>query len=223
VVKSVPVALEVGKARTFATALDWPGWCRSGKSEDLAIEALMAHAPRYQAVVGGIPPRFIAPRPGAPVEVVERLTGNASTEFGAPGVPPVADHAAVDARDLRRLGSIMEACWSAFDRAVAAAAGLTLRTGPRGGGRDLDTIREHAAEADRAYLARLGGRVGKDADHTTVRAAFLEALGARARGEVADVGPRGGKRWSARFAVRYAAWHTLDHTWEIEDRSRPQA
>ena len=218
--KPVRVALEVGRARTFATALDWPGWCRSGKSEDATIEALLAYAPRYGAVVAGITPRFIVPRPGPPVEVVERLAGNASTEFGAPGVPPAADNAPVDTRDLRRLGSIMEACWSAFDRTVAGAVGLTLRTGPRGGGRDLDTIRGHADEADRAYLARLGGRVGKDANHTAVRAAFLEALGARARGEVADVGPRGGKRWSARFAVRYAAWHTLDHAWEIEDRAQ---
>jgi hypothetical protein len=32
-------------------------------------------------------------------------------------------------------------------------------------------------------------------------------------------GPRGGKRWSAPYFVRRAAWHVLDHAWEIEDRS----
>ena len=32
-------------------------------------------------------------------------------------------------------------------------------------------------------------------------------------------GPRGGKIWSPRFFVRYVAWHTLDHAWEIEDRA----
>lgn len=217
----VRVALEVGKARTFATALDWPGWCRGGKSEDAAIEALIAYAPRYQAVVAGITPKWVPP--GSAVDVVERLAGNAATEFGAPGVAPSEDAAPVNTRDLHRLGSILKACWAAFDHTVAAAGSVTLRSGPRGGGRDLDTIREHALEADRAYVAKLGGRAAKDADHRAVRAAFIDALGARGRGEVADLGPRGGKRWSARFAVRYAAWHTLDHVWEIEDRSRPQA
>jgi hypothetical protein len=184
-----------------------------------AIEVLLTYGPRYEAVMAGLSPRLVVPRPDTPIDVVERLPGNASTEFGAPGAPPTADVAPVNVRDLARLQAIMAACWTAFDRAAEAAEGVVLRTGPRGGGRDLDTIREHAAEADQAYLGKLGGQVGKDADHTTVRAAFLEALGARARGEVPDLGPRGGKRWSARFAARYAAWHTLDHAWEIEDRA----
>jgi len=47
----------------------------------------------------------------------------------------------------------------------------------------------------------------------------VQGLVARARGELPDFGPRGGSRWSPRFAVRYAAWHTLDHAWEIEDRA----
>ena len=37
--------LEVGKKRVFACALDWPGWCRSGRDERLAIEALTKSAP----------------------------------------------------------------------------------------------------------------------------------------------------------------------------------
>jgi hypothetical protein len=35
---------------------------------------------------------------------------------------------------------------------------------------------------------------------------------------VPAVGPRGGQRWSPRRFVRRAAWHILDHAWEIEDR-----
>ena len=32
--------------------------------------------------------------------------------------------------------------------------------------------------------------------------------------------PRTTKRpWSPRYAVRRAAWHVLDHAWEIEDRA----
>ena len=49
--------------------------------------------------------------------------------------------------------------------------------------------------------------------------AMLEALAASVRGEVPETGPRGGKRWSARYFVRREAWHVLDHAWEIEDRS----
>jgi hypothetical protein len=215
----VRVTLEVGKARTFAVALDWPGWCRSGKTEAAALASLFAYAPRYAAVVKGLAPRLTIPGPGATCDVVERLSGNASTEFGAPGTPPSADAAPVDAAELEGLTAILRACWEAFDRAADAAEGTALRTGPRGGGRALDTIREHVAEANRAYLGKIGGRIGAGAGHAAVRDAFVTALGSRARGEVPDVGPRGGKRWSTRFAVRYVAWHTLDHAWEIEDRA----
>jgi hypothetical protein len=30
---------------------------------------------------------------------------------------------------------------------------------------------------------------------------------------------RGGSRWSPRYAIRRSAWHSLDHAWEILDRS----
>ena len=35
----IGVYLEIGKTRTFAGALDWPGWCRSGRDEAAAIKA----------------------------------------------------------------------------------------------------------------------------------------------------------------------------------------
>ena len=34
------VYLEVGSKRVFAGAVDWPGWCRSGRDEATALEAL---------------------------------------------------------------------------------------------------------------------------------------------------------------------------------------
>ncbi len=37
-----------------------------------------------------------------------------------------------------------------------------------------------------------------------------------------EAGPRGGKIWLPRRFVHRAAWHVLDHAWEIEDRARPQ-
>lgn len=36
------VYLEVTTKRAFAVSLDWPGWCRSAKTEDTALEALVA-------------------------------------------------------------------------------------------------------------------------------------------------------------------------------------
>ena len=43
------VYLERGDKRTFAGALDWPGWSRSGRDDEQALEALLAYAPRYAA------------------------------------------------------------------------------------------------------------------------------------------------------------------------------
>ena len=39
-----------------------------------------------------------------------------------------------------------------------------------------------------------------------------------ASGEMPERGPRGGVLWKPRYFVRRAAWHALDHAWEIEDR-----
>jgi len=33
--------LKTGKKKTFAGALDWPGWCRSGRDEQDALQALI--------------------------------------------------------------------------------------------------------------------------------------------------------------------------------------
>jgi hypothetical protein len=215
----VEVAVEIGRRRTFATALRWPGWCRSGRDEEAALETLLSYAPRYADVVGGRVRGFTPPQSVTALAVAERIPGDASTDFGAPGAPPSVDARPVAGRELARLEAILRACWSALDEAARSAEGLVLRTGPRGGGRDLAGIRTHVLEADLAYLGRLGADAPAGAPHGEVREAFVEALEARARGEVPDVGPRGGKRWSPRFAVRYTAWHALDHAWEIEDRS----
>jgi hypothetical protein len=214
---TIEVALEVGRKRVFATALGWPGWCRSGADESAAIERLLAYGPRYAAVLEAGAVRGF--RPPRSVVVSERLAGSASTEFGAPGTPPLADDRPADDRDVARLAAILRACWSAFDVAAEAAAGVTLTTGPRGGGRPLEKIVAHVLESDQAYLRALGGSAKGLVARDLVHDAFADALTARARGDLPDFGPRGGKRWSARFAARYAAWHALDHAWEIEDRA----
>ena len=38
--KPIAVYLELGAKKVFACSVDFPGWCRSGKDEQLALEAL---------------------------------------------------------------------------------------------------------------------------------------------------------------------------------------
>ena len=219
------VFLEVGKKRTFAAALDWPGWCRGGKDEAAALQTLLEYGPRYAQAIASAQLAFTAPESIQALTVVERLEGNVGTDFGAPNVAPSVDEAPVSEVDLERFQSLLRAMWVSFDATVTAAEGKALRTGPRGGGRDLQKIVEHVFEAELAYLSRLGGalsaqekKAGPPQGLPALRRAVLDTLGPAARGELPREGPRGGKRWSARFYVRYAAWHLLDHTWEIEDR-----
>ncbi len=216
------VYLEVGNRRTFAAALEWPGWCRSGRDEAAALQALFAYGPRYARVLRPARLGFQAPKPAAALVVAERLTGNATTDFGAPDLAPAGDGEPVDDADLRRLQAVLAACWRAWDAVVQRAAGQPLRTGPRGGGRGLDGLNEHVLGAEQSYLSALGGRLtlpkGAALSAGPLRQAILETLTAAARGEIAERGPRGGKRWSPRYFVRRAAWHILDHVWEIEDR-----
>ena len=48
--KPTDVYIEAADKKVFACALDWPGWCRSGKTEQLALESLSAYAARYHDV-----------------------------------------------------------------------------------------------------------------------------------------------------------------------------
>jgi hypothetical protein len=222
----IDVYLEIGEKRTFAGALDWPGWSRSGWDEESALAALADYGPRYAAALrrGGID--FAPPGDPSAFNVVERLEGNATTDFGTPGAFPSADarENEVDDAELARFVDILRACWAALDAAVESAEGHELRKGPRGGGRDLEAMIKHVLSADEAYLSRLGWKyeVDEDADVaerlSVIRGAMLDGLAASVRGELPTEGPRGGVRWSARYYVRRAAWHTLDHAWEIEDR-----
>lgn len=218
------VYVETGKRRAFAGAVAWPGWCRSGRDETAALQALVDYGPRYAQVLRATALDFQAPPGPEALTVVERLAGSATTDFGAPDAAPAADDRPVDNAELQRLQTVLTACWQAFDAALAAAAGKELRKGPRGGGRDQAQIVDHVVEADRAYLRRLGGKVKVDATADAaeklrvVREAMLAGLAASARGELPPEGPRGGKRWGARYFVRRVAWHALDHAWEIEDR-----
>lgn len=218
------VYLEIGAKRTFAGALEWPGWCRPGTDPDAALAALLDHGPKYATILRGTRLGFVAPASGADLRVVERIRGNATTDFGAPGMAPKCDANPVDDTELGRFEKLLGAAWRAFDAAVDAARGTILRTGPRGGGRSVDGIVEHLLEADGAYLGQVGGKrpidrgAGVEERLTQTRDAIVAALGAAARGEIPAKGPRGGIRWTARYFVRRVAWHVVAHVWEIERR-----
>jgi len=211
----VDAYLEIGAKRVFAGAIDWPGWARSGRDEDAALERLLAYAPRYRRAVGRARLGFAGP---GDLRVIERLEGDATTDFGAPSKAPAADSGPFGDAELRRSRALLRACWRTFDEAVEAAAGATLRTGPRGGGRLLEEIVAHVAGAEAAYLRSVAARARSEDPHE-VREAVLAALEIAARDGLPERGPRGGRIWTARYFVRRAAWHVLDHAWEIEDRS----
>jgi hypothetical protein len=209
------VALESGDKRVFASAADWPGWSRSAKTDEAAIETLLTYAPRYAPVArlaGDELPESIE------VDVIERNGGGSGTDFGVPSRVTQADARELSGADAERLASIVEAAWMTFDR-VAAGAPAELRKGPRGGGRDRDKMIGHVMGADGAYAREIGLKAkelgfGDRAEHVRLRAAILDVLR-----QPSDGSPLAGRRWTARYAAHRIAWHALDHAWEMEDRS----
>lgn len=220
----IPIALEIGKVRTLALAIDHPGWCRSARDEAAAMQALYDYAPRYARVMERAGIAFAAPSSLTDLVVVERLAGSATTDFGAPDLPLAGDAQPVDANERARFERILWACWVAFDAAAGSAEGRELGKGPRGGGRELAKIIDHIHQSDAGYISALGGKLTPldSADPATtlahLRETVIATLGAAVRGEIPARGPRGGLRWTPRYFMRRFCWHTLDHTWEIEDR-----
>ncbi len=221
----IRVVLEVAPKRTFASALDWPGWSRGGTTEDEALEALLDCAPRYAAVAKRASASFAPPATRTDMEVVDRMRGGGVTEFGAPGKPSTLEDGPVSPANLKGLLALLRASWTTFDTATERAADVELTKGPRGGGRDLDTIIAHVRQAEVAYLGKLGSRAPASANESAgqpmalLRSAFADALVSVVTGTPPTDPSRTRKRWSPRYSVRRAAWHVLDHAWEIEDRT----
>lgn len=212
------VTIEHTPRKTFATATDWPGWSRSGKTEALALEALAAYAKRYAAIAAAAHRRFATRVGVGDLDVVERREGGAGTDFGVPSSPTEHDARPTDAAEARQLAELVEAAWAFFDR-TAEHAPEQLRKGPRGGGRNTSKVVDHVMDADRAYANQIGIKVTTFASDDraaigAMRTSMLETLRAARSGE-----PLAGRRWPARYAAMRIAWHALDHAWEIEDRT----
>lgn len=197
------VYLEVGSKKVFACTLDWPGWARSGKSEDEALAALADYAERYEPVakLAGI----AFPQSATRFIVVRRVKGDATTDFGAPHKWIKSDEDQLTKAQAARLTKLVEASWKTLDRVVKGAPS-SLRKGPRGGGRDRDKIVEHVRDAENAYAAKML-LPPKERDRESIARALQTAVG-----EVEW-------KWPPRYVARRIAWHALDHAWEIEDRS----
>jgi hypothetical protein len=210
------VYLEVGKKRVFACSVDWPGWCRSGKNEQAALEALADYAARYAVVADQAATRFSA-RAGHDLDVVERVTGSATTDFGAPGVVPKLDAAPLTAHAARKAADLVVASWAVLD-SVAKESPASLRKGPRGGGRDRDKMLQHVISAEAAYARKLGVVHKEPAlgDTTAIKALRADIVDVLRKARSGDPPRENG--WPPRYAARRIAWHVLDHAWEMEDR-----
>jgi hypothetical protein len=188
------------------------------------VAALAAYGDRYAKAVTPAGLKLTPPGDPSGFTIVKRVKGNATTDFGAPAMGLPSDAEPISKAELERLERILVACWSAFDRVEKSARGVELRKGPRGGGRDLAKIAEHIAGADAAYITGLGARAPKPAKGHALRPVdlrdpMLAALRARALGLPISEPSRVKKLWTPRQFVRRAAWHLLDHAWEIEDRA----
>jgi hypothetical protein len=216
--KPIPVYLELGAKKVFACSIDYPGWCRSAKDEELALEALAGYASRYAEVAKKAEVAF--PARAGELEVVERVKGSGATDFGVPHEIPKADAEPLTARQAARQVELVRAAWAVLEL-VAKRSPAELRKGPRGGGRDRDKMLDHVLGAEAAYARKLGVKhpqpeLGDTKAIKALRDDLVDAL----RGP-SDGSPLVPKGWPPRYAARRIAWHVLDHAWEMQDRRDP--
>lgn len=205
--------------KVAAVAIDWPGWSRGAKTPDAAVELLDAYRDRYRPVVAlsGLEVEFDG---AGPIEIVEDHVGVGSTDFwGISFAPSSFEHGPMSEAELDRKLGLLEAAWSYFDQ-ISARVSSEMAKGPRGGGRDRDQIMRHVLLNEQADLARRVGvatPVDEQASPEGLRVhreAFLAAL--------REYGSEGrmarGRNWTIPLLIRHAAFHALDHAWEMEDK-----
>jgi hypothetical protein len=214
----ITVVLEVTPKRSFASAVEWPGWTRSGRTPEAALEALAAYAERYGAVATTAGLKVPTLTGVETLAVAEEIEGDATTSFGAPSKAATVECRPVTAKEADRVAKLLDAAWTVLDQVVSTSP-AELRKGPRGGGRDRDAIFDHVLGAEQAYAGKLGVRVRQPSrdDPAAIRA-MREALLEVVRGDRTGQPARDGG-WTPRYGARRLAWHALDHAWEMQDRS----
>lgn len=125
--ESIAIYLEFVPNRSFASALDWPGWARSGRDEAGALQALLDYAPRYARILTAAKIDFAPPADLAGFSIVERVVGAEGgylSSLAWKWDKPKSDNPydlLIPTRQAVREGL------------AAAAHGETPRQGPRGG------------------------------------------------------------------------------------------
>jgi hypothetical protein len=208
----IAVFIEPGHKWVFASALDWPGWARRGRSEDLALQALDEYLPRYAPIVARA---GLDPITGTLAVTDRHPEPGANADFGSLHEIAPSERQVLLPETGGRFAALLEAAWAAFDE-VSGAAPEHLRKGPRGGGRDTTQVVAHVCDAETMYARKMG--LPKDMAATGDPVAELRARIAAALREPASLmTPQNG--WPLRYAARRIGWHVLDHLWEIEDKS----
>ena len=204
--------------KAVAFAVDWPGWSRGAATSELALATLESYRRRYRpvALAAGLATEFDA---GGPLEVIADQAGTGSTDFwGISFSPSGLEQGPLDGAEMDRKITLLRACWAYFDD-VAGRVSAEMRKGPRGGGRNRNTIIRHTIRTESEYFAkRVGLRIPEEGALTPEglaahREAYVAAMHAYNRGE--------GKRmqsWTLPFLIRHSAYHTMDHAWEMEDK-----
>ena len=212
------VMLEIGPKgkKAVAVAPDWPGLERGAKTAEAAIERLLFYLPRYAQVakLAGMDAEFAAI---TTTDVVEHYPGTGSTDFwGISFAFSGIDTQDMSSEELAGELTLMRACWAFFDE-VRSRVSAELQQGPRGGGRDRDRIVRHVVGNEQEWATKLGvltphGGVLTDDGLKAHRDDFCTAIRAfHAQGKMA-------RTWPLRYLIRHTAYHTLDHTWEMEDK-----
>jgi hypothetical protein len=212
------VTLEIGPRgkKVVAVAPDWPGLARGAKTDEAALDRLRSYIPRYATVakLAGMDAAFAA---STNLDVVEQYPGNGSTDFwGISFTFSEIDRHEMSSEELERELSLMRACWAFFDD-VRARVSPEMRKGPRGGGRDRDRIVRHTVVSEYAMSKKVGVLMPHDAmpadeELNAYRGAYCNAIRAfHAQDKMA-------RAWPLRYLIRHTAFHTMDHTWEMEDK-----
>ena len=212
----IEVFIEAGSRRVFASALVWPGWARSGKTEELAVAALADYLPRYAPLVkrAGLTP------PAGSLAITVRHAGLAkNADFGSLGEVAPGDTRPLSTDEGARFAALLEAAWAALLRSLRPRPRNCARARVAAGAIPLRSSSTSSVPR-RCTRARWACRktCGPTRDLTPVpccgggSAAALRDPG----GTVAP--PRA---WPLPTAARRIGWHVLDHLWEIEDKSEP--
>ena len=210
--------LEIGPngKKVVAVAPDWPGLSRGAKTGEAALERLVSYLPRYAPVakLAGMSDAF---PPAAKVKVVEEYPGVGSTDFwGISFAFSSIDHQPLSREELERELTLMRACWAFFDE-VRSRVSAEMQKGPKGGGRDRDQIVRHTIWAEYDMAKKVGipkpeTVVVDDEGLSAYRDAYCAAIREyHAQGKMA-------RKWPLRYLIRHTAFHTIDHTWEMEDK-----